>query len=366
RAKSRRRSNSFGSSLFSDPIFGDIFGQYSSREIKIRSPENLITVLDLPAENRPDDFSGAIGSFSISVSASPLAGKIGDPITLKMKVTGSGNFDMVQAPELSESEGWKTYPASDNFIEQGRGKGEKNFEQAVVPVTGGVTAVPQLRFSYFDSTEEEYVTLMSEPIPLTLEGAEESVAPVPTQKNIPTEEQDGKGGDTENLGQMGVRQNRLAPLRTELGVLVPAIRPLYQKLWFQLLMALGLFCLLTALLLYLRRRKLEKDPSILRRKQVKDLLVEHYQAMNKAIADQDQEGFRHHCRGAIQQRIGEAWGLAPEAITLADLERRLPENAPLRVIFSRLEQSGYAGEHLAQADLEEILQTTRNELDKLV
>ena len=59
------------------------------------------------------------------------------------------------------------------------------------------------------------------------------------------------------------------------------------------------------------------------------------------------------------------WGLAPEAVTLADLEQRLPAEAPLRAVFSRLEQSGYAGERLRQADLEEIMTITEKELDKL-
>ena len=87
--------------------------------------------------------------------------------------------------------------------------------------------------------------------------------------------------------------------------------------------------------------------------------------MRKALAVQDQEVFHLHCRAAIQERTGEVWGLAPEAVTLADLEQRLPDESLLRTVFTRLEQSGYAGEQLAQADLEEILQTTRNELDKL-
>jgi hypothetical protein len=52
-------------------------------------------------------------------------------------------------------------------------------------------------------------------------------------------------------------------------------------------------------------------------------------------------------------------------VTLADLEQRLPAEAPLRVVFTRLEQSGYAGEQLPRTELEEILQTTKNELDKL-
>ncbi|MCI5137692.1 MAG: hypothetical protein D3922_04580, partial [Candidatus Electrothrix sp. AR1] len=157
----------------------------------------------------------------------------------------------------------------------------------------------------------------------------------------------------------------LAPLKPELGRLAPAIQPLYQKLWFQLFMAAGLLCLFVALVLHLRQRRLARDPSIQRRKEVQGCLIEHYEGMRKALAAQDQEAFHQHCRAAIQERTGEVWGLAPETVTLADLEQRLPDEAPLRTVFSSLEQSGYAGEQLAQVDLEEILRTTKNELDKL-
>ncbi|XOF33641.1 MAG: BatD family protein [Candidatus Electrothrix sp. YB6] len=371
RQQSRRRTDPFGSSMLNDPFFDSFFGQYSTHEVKITSPEKTITVLDLPAADRPPDFHGAIGNFSLSVAASPLDGKVGDPITLKMQITGSGNFDLVQAPALTGSEGWKTYPAADSFAEQGSGKGKKTFEQAVIPIKQGVTAVPSLRFSYFDPSTEDYVTLTSDPIPLQLQDAVEPMKPAAqppvstVQSAQPTQTEDA-GNNTAPENSAAKPAPHPAPLKNELGKLVPAIQPLYRKLWFQVMIGSAALCLLAALLLFLHRKKLENDPAILLRKQVKQQLAQHYQAMQQAIAAQDQERFQQHCRTAVQQRTGEVWGLAPEAITLADLEQRLPEDAPLRNIFSRLEQSGYAGEHLAQAELEETLQTTRNELEKLV
>ncbi len=357
----RQRS---GSLFMNDPFFGNLFGQYSRRDITITSLEKSITVIDLPAENRPDNFSGAVGTFSLSVAASPLAGKIGDPVTLKMKVAGSGNFDMVRAPEMIESDGWKVYPATDSFTEQD-GRGEKLFERAVIPIKEGLNAVPQLKFSYFDPTAEDYVTLISDPISLSLAGAVTTEPPAssPVQTTAAT---DGKIAKKDATSDGTARKKHFAPLRTELGTLVPAVLPLYQKIWFQGVMVAALLFLLASLLLYLRRKKLENDPKILLHKQVERRLTQYYKKMENVITAGDQEKFCHYCRAAIRERTGEVWGLAPEGITLADLEQRLPDDAPVRVIFFRLEQSGYAGEHLAQADLKEVLRTTRNELDKLV
>jgi hypothetical protein len=347
----------------------------SVREIKLSSQEKELTVLDLPVENRPKDFSGAIGTFSLAVEASPLDGKVGDPITVKMQLEGTGNFSLVEAPILSEQKGWKIYPASGTVQDLGTGKGIKTFEQPFIPMDQGVTAVPPMRFSYFDPQTEKYVTLNSDPIPLSLQSAPDqpagqltpqaetnqaSAAAPPVKLD---QQQDNRDVSEGTFTSPSVQH--LAPLHPELGKLIPSIQPLYQKLWFQVLMFFAAFSLLIALILYLKQRRLAKDPSILRRKKVQGRLATHYEEMNKALAIPDQEAFQQHCRAAIQQQTGEVWGLAPESVTLADLEQHLPIGAPLRDVFTRLEQSGYAGEQLNQDELQEILQTTRNELDKL-
>ncbi|MCI5126401.1 MAG: hypothetical protein D3925_18470 [Candidatus Electrothrix sp. AR5] len=297
-----------------------------------------------------------------------MDGKIGDPITLKMQLDGSGNFSLVQAPILTEDQGWKVYPASGTVQDLGGGKGEKTFEQALIPLEQGLIAVPPVRFAYFDPKVEEYVTLTSDPISLSLQAADDqTISPAGNRAATPVPQlvQQREKKDASRKSLASQPSLHFAPLQPEMGRLVPAIRPLYQKFWFQLFMAAALLCLFVALVLQLRQRKLARDPSILRRKEVEGRLVEHYEGMRKALTVQDQEMFHQHCRAAIQERTGEVWGLAPETVTLADLEQRLPDESPLRTVFTRLEQSGYAGEQLAQADVEEILQTTRNELDKL-
>lgn len=367
RSRSRFRGTPFGSSFLNDPFFSDILGNSFRRDIKIISQEKEINVLDLPTENRPDGFSGAIGTFALTVDASPLDSKVGDPITVKMQLKGRGNFALVQAPVVTKKQGWKIYPASGTVKELGGGKGEKLFEQALVPTEQGLSAVPSMQFFYFDPQAQEYVTLTSDPIPLNLQAAANQSA-FQTPKNQASAEQlnqQESKKDASQANMLAPETPHLAPLKPELGKLVSCIQPLYQKLWFQIMMILALFCLLIALILSYKQRRLVRDPSILRRKEVQRRLNEHYEGMKKAVSAQDQEVFHQHCRAAIQQRAGEAWGLAPEAVTLADLEQRLSADAPLRRVFTSLEQSGYAGEQLTQAALEEIFQTTRSELDKL-
>ena len=57
--------------LFGDPFLQNIFGTTVQKDITAASPETAITVVPLPAEGRPADFGGAVGSFKISTDVSP-------------------------------------------------------------------------------------------------------------------------------------------------------------------------------------------------------------------------------------------------------------------------------------------------------
>jgi hypothetical protein len=353
RSGSRQQSSPFGSMFSNDPFFDDFFAQYSRRDVKVASPEKSITVKDLPTAGRPDNFTGAIGTYSLAVAADPKKSKVGDPITLKMIVSGSGNFGLVQAPTLTDLQGWKTYPAAESFSEQGPGRGEKTFEQAIVPTTDSLHQIPAIAFSYFDPDAGEYITLTSDPIPIELaKSSRKSAASVPTTvdtRQVTAQPQAGPGN--------------LAPLHTEQGKTVTALVPLYTKSWFIVAMALALICLIAAWVLYIRRRRLEKDPTILQNRELRSRLNNHLEKMQQAMSEGKQSEFIHHGRAAIQHQYGILKDQEAQSITLADLEQWLPEENPLLEIFNRLEHAGYSGEVLDQATMESMTQTLRKELE---
>ena len=189
RAKKARSRNPLD--LFDDGFFNDPFGQFNAMERRKVTAEPVeLEVKPLPAAGRPADFSGAIGKFQLSVEGAPKQVKVGDPVTLKMYVTGSGNFDRVNVPELVDRKGWHAYEASSVFSPNDEilTNGTKTFEMAVVPEEKK-TQMPQVRFSYFDSETGKYVTLTSNPAPLTVEdGAPPTPAPAPVAKANPEPE----------------------------------------------------------------------------------------------------------------------------------------------------------------------------------
>src|SRR5437868_13070386 len=111
----RKPFDPFSEDPFSDPLFTLPFGGLMEQhEIDVKSDTVSLEVTALPA-GAPPTFSGALGSCSMTAEANPKRVQIGDPITIKAAISGRGNFDRMDAPELSDERGWHKYPPSSNF-----------------------------------------------------------------------------------------------------------------------------------------------------------------------------------------------------------------------------------------------------------
>src|SRR2546423_1375489 len=163
---------------FSDPFFSDPFGAIGERtELPVRSEPATLNVKPLPP-NAPANFSGAIGNFTMAVDAKPKTVQVGDPITITSTISGRGNFDRMNGPSLEDERGWHKYPPSSKFKQDDDVgiSGEKTFEMVLAP-NENKTAVPPLVFAYFDPVKDNYVTLRSDAMPITVEGG---AAPAPS------------------------------------------------------------------------------------------------------------------------------------------------------------------------------------------
>jgi tetratricopeptide (TPR) repeat protein len=152
-----------------DPFLQNIFGASVQKEVQIASPPLQMMVLALPA-GRPADFSGAVGEFKIDSSLSATTAAVGDPLTLRMTVVGSGNFDRVDSAMLAHVDQWRTYPPTSHFTpgDPIGHQGEKRFEQPIIALQPGTLTLPGLAFNYFDPTTRHYETARSEPINVTV------------------------------------------------------------------------------------------------------------------------------------------------------------------------------------------------------
>ncbi len=160
--RSSRRRGSMGS-IF-DRLFPDSFMAMASQPRTLESNPLTLSVLPLPEEGKPALFSGAVGRFSMDVTASPTQLPTGDPLTLHMAVRGRGHLSDAQPPVLSSTEGFRTYtPQTDHPDEE-----TTVFEQVLIPQDETLSAIPSVHFSYFDPGTRRYQTIESQPIGLVL------------------------------------------------------------------------------------------------------------------------------------------------------------------------------------------------------
>ena len=157
-----------------DDFFGGLFGNVGeNREVTVATKAVKLEVKPLPQEGRPEEFSGAIGQFSIQAAATPRKAAVGDPISLQVTVSGRGNFEAMSAPNLIESDGWRTYPPSENFVPSASDpigfNGQKKYEYMLL-AREDRSRTPVAEFSFFDPATEKFVTLKSSALPVEAKG----------------------------------------------------------------------------------------------------------------------------------------------------------------------------------------------------
>lgn len=143
--------------------------------LKLDTPVSL-TIKAPPDEGRPDSFSGHIGAYDLRASVSPREVEAGDPLTLRVSLSGKGGIKEALPPELEGGKDFKVYDSRlvQEDLQRGGVSGRKVLEQVLIPLRADVTEVPALEFSYFDPERESYRTATVGPFPITVTGDAEA------------------------------------------------------------------------------------------------------------------------------------------------------------------------------------------------
>lgn len=345
---------------FGGSLLDQFFGMVEQQPFEVESSPITFKVKSLPEEDKPEDFTGAIGQFKMSATATPKSVSVGDPVTLRMKVSGIGDFGRVETPHLNAgSDDWKTYPASDQFQAAGDSEfsGEKIFEQVIIPTHDGIAEVPPITFSFFDTTTERYVTLRTKPLPITVTPGSMPHSTASTATSGTSTPSSGSGG--------GVQYGGLAPLHRHIGSLSATLQPHLRSPVFLGLQSLPLLTLFISLLLLWRQRSLLDDPASARRKAASKLVQEALKKMDAAMNRNDTPAFFHAAREAVQQELGEQWNVVPQSLTTRDLDGRLPEEAAgLRNVLEMADAVAYSGERSTLDEMQEWKESILYALDQ--
>ena len=161
-----------------DPFEMMFNGGPSYVEVKksLKTNSLKLNVEKLPT-NRPANFSGGVGKFSISSSINNTDLKTNEEITLKVVVKGVGNMKLIGNPEVEFPSEFEVYDPiiSNKFSLQNNGfSGEKIYEYVITPRASGTYTIPAAKLSYFDTTTGSYRTVETESYTLNIEKGKES------------------------------------------------------------------------------------------------------------------------------------------------------------------------------------------------
>ena len=155
-----------------DP-FDIFFGGGSLSQIvrkQIKTPAIEIEVLPLPTP-KPDNFSGAVGKFSVSATLTPEQVNANDAATLRLVVSGQGNMKLMKAPTVRFPQDFEVYDPKENNKTTNTATGAKGnitYDYVVVPRHGGKYSIPPVEFCYFDPEQARYNTVRTDSFSLAV------------------------------------------------------------------------------------------------------------------------------------------------------------------------------------------------------
>lgn len=141
----------------------DFFGRFMTTRVNktISAGRRTINVKPLPLENRPEDFTGAVGFFDFDSSISRSELDAQESLEYSVTVRGEGNLKLFELPKPQFPNAFEVYEPARNDKISTRTSGMRGSVSEVytlVPQNQGTYPLPPLSFSYFDPNLERYIT----------------------------------------------------------------------------------------------------------------------------------------------------------------------------------------------------------------
>jgi hypothetical protein len=146
-------------------LFDDFFNDPFSQVVKKRISSNSIdlSVLPLPEQGKPKNFSGLVGDFSLKSSLDKDSVVANEAVSFKIAITGTGLLKFLNELDLNFSPDFQVFDPqiSESLNKKDlRIKSRKEFEYIIIPRVPGNLKLEKTQISYFEPKSKSYRTLM--------------------------------------------------------------------------------------------------------------------------------------------------------------------------------------------------------------
>ncbi|MGA3285082.1 MAG: BatD family protein [Verrucomicrobiota bacterium] len=327
-----------------DPFFrqfgfrSPFFDGGEQKQVSLATDSIEVQSLPLPTEGRPADFNGAVGHYTMTVNAGPMNVTVGDPITVRIQISGRGALDALTPPNQPEWHDFKVYPPVSKMetSDQLGLEGTKTFEEIVTPQNTDVHQLPQFSFSFFDPEDGNYHTLTQLSEQLAVHPA--GMAPVPTIATAKTAGAENPPSPPDIL-----------PIKEDFGALAPAASPLVTRPAFLALQGLPVLAWLAAFGWRKRTDNLANNPRLRRRRQVAQLVHDGLGDLRRLAVENNSDEFFATLFRLLQEQLGERLDCPASSITESVVDERVASHGVsdatlhgLRELFQLCNQARYA------------------------
>ena len=145
----------------------DLFEKTTTRKVKkqLYSPQKIVYVKKLPIKNKPTNFSGAVGQFTINTTLYKYNLKNTEIPQVKFTINGEGNLELFELPKIKNPKRVGInylYKKEKIIVNSNNLKGKITAIYTIIPQQKGKYKIPKINFSYFNPKEEKYKTITSD------------------------------------------------------------------------------------------------------------------------------------------------------------------------------------------------------------
>lgn len=149
---------------YSLPVGASFFSREETHELQTDSA--VVVAIDPPEAGRPTTYDGAVGRFRVRTRLEARSTRVGDPFTITVRVTGTGNVRLLPRPRLNVP--WASAVPSEERVHvdstAARIGGSKDFDWVLTPRIAGELDVPPVQYSYFNPRARRYETASSDAV----------------------------------------------------------------------------------------------------------------------------------------------------------------------------------------------------------
>jgi BatD DUF11 like domain len=337
-----------------DPVQADVTTGYLFAGRRVHRVGNRVTMTVRPLpQGAPPGFSSAhVGQWELSREVSPSPVKLGEPLTVKVIVSGRGNVKNVAPPKLVAPPSFRVYdPTTSDEVKPrgGRFGGRRVEEYLVMPSQTGKFTLPEMSFAFFDPEKGAYDVAHAAALAVQVEPGAGSVASAAgvTGPSLP--------GDA-NAAKNVLTADGLRPLRHQADF-GRSREPVWARGWFlpAVISPVGLWVALGALGLV--RERFGRDDPHSRRKRQARAARRRLEAAEKLRHGESASAFYAEVHSSmihfLEARLGEpAGGLTRDALAERLRARGASEGAQGQVlsVLETCEQERFAPRISAEAD----------------